>query len=159
MSQQVNPITDYDVLVDSNNIDALELQSVTEHDTANTTYNLWITVVKRRKKKHTETRRSKVHPSMLKKKIKNVILPVDANFDLKRTSAIIIQVMREQDWPFFKLVGWMGRVVESFEIGGICKKGREAPSALYINLSFKSAVRVTVLSLFPSTSEHIPANL
>ena len=40
MSQQVNPITDYDVLVDSNNIDALELQSVTEHDTANTTYNL-----------------------------------------------------------------------------------------------------------------------
>lgn len=31
---------DRDVLVDSNNIDALELQSITVHDTTDTTYNL-----------------------------------------------------------------------------------------------------------------------
>ena len=42
---------------------------------------------------------------MLKKKKKSVILPVDADLsNLKRTSAIIKQVKKEQDWPFFKLV-------------------------------------------------------
>jgi DNA-nicking Smr family endonuclease len=37
-----------------------------------------------KEEQHTETRKSKVHPSTLKKMKKSVILPVDADVDLKR---------------------------------------------------------------------------
>lgn len=167
--QQANPITDRDVLIDSNNIDVLELQSVTVHYTADTTYNLWITSDENEKEQHTETIKSKkfIHRCWRKRKKNRYLTRWCRHWPWNEwPSAIIIKPINEQNWPFFRsLYGWKG-CLKVFEIGGMCKK--EEWSALC--LIYKSELQILcqnqpslVLWLlyppFPSTSEHIPSNL